>query len=344
MYTNIATMGNVEDIRGWMNAIHGPTELVRSEHRPVPLRYLFAVRQGLLPLFRDPNAGPGALSGVTKIEGKVSAGSALNPSILKLEDQARKSMQSKSAMLSGKPQKNNKISTANMLPRYGDIAADLHKANLLPAIIFVFSRVGCEQNAKIVMQHEVKLLQENEVTYVSQAITNFARMNPEIPISRSMVQMLRSGVAVHHAGLIPVWKAFIEDLFNANKIKVLFATETLAAGVNMPARTTVISTVTKRVNSEIVRLKTSQLLQMAGRAGRRGKDVEGTVVIMRSKFEEVQLGHKILTSPVDGIKSHFKVSYSLTVKLLQSRSVEDCRALIERGFGTYLMQKKLKKR
>lgn len=67
---------------------------------------------------------------------------------------------------------------------------------------------------------------------------------------------------VHHAGLIPVWKTLIEDLFNANKIKVLFATETLAAGVNMPARTTVISTVTKRINSEIVKLKTSQLLQM----------------------------------------------------------------------------------
>jgi len=110
-------------------------------------------------------------------------------------------------------------------------------------------------------------------------------------------------------------QAFIEDLFNANKIKVLFATETLAAGVNMPARTTVISTVTKRINSEVIKLKTSQLLQMAGRAGRRGKDTEGTVVIMRNRFEDVRMGHKILTSAVDGIKSHFKTSYGLTVKV-----------------------------
>ena len=87
----------------------------------------------------------------------------------------------------------------------------------------------------------------------------------------------------------------------------------------MPARTTVISTVTKRVNSEIVKLKTSQLLQMAGRAGRRGKDVEGTVVILRNRFEDVQVGHKILTSAVDGIKSHFKTSYSLTVTLLETK-------------------------
>ena len=95
----------------------------------------------------------------------------------------------------------------------------------------------------------------------------------------------------------------------------MFATETLAAGVNMPARTTVISTVTKRINSEVIKLKTSQLLQMAGRAGRRGKDTEGTVVIMRNRFEDVRMGHKILTSAVDGIKSHFKTSYGLTVKV-----------------------------
>lgn len=93
----------------------------------------------------------------------------------------------------------------------------------------------------------------------------------EIPIAKSSVQILKHGVGVHHAGLIPVWKGFIETLFNENKIKVLFATETLAAGVNMPARTTVISSVTKRVSSEIIKLKTSQLLQMAGRAGRRGR-------------------------------------------------------------------------
>lgn len=91
----------------------------------------------------------------------------------------------------------------------------------------------------------------------------------------------------------------------------------------MPARTTVISTVTKRVSSEIVKLKTSQLLQMAGRAGRRGKDTEGTVVVLRNKFEDATMGHKILTSSVDGIRSHFKTSYGLTVlniPLLHPRS------------------------
>ena len=151
----------------------------------------------------------------------------------------------------------------------------------------------------------------------------------------------RAGVAVHHAGLLPVWKALIEDLFNANKIKVLFATETLAAGVNMPARTTVITTVTKRIASETIKLKTSQLLQMAGRAGRRGLDSEGTVVMMRSRFEDARMGHKILTSNIDGIKSHFRTSYSLTVKLLEQKTIDECKQLIERGFGAYLLQQRL---
>ena len=283
-----ATMGNVEDIKGWFQATHGPTELVSSDHRPVPLRYLFALKSGLLPLFRDPNAGPGALNGVKRLQGKLHESSVINPSIIKLEEQALKKTMTRATQ--ARPFRNPKPNPQTLIPRYGDIAQDLHNLKLLPAIVFIFSRVGCEQSAKMVAQSKVRLLSEDEVRFVSQAIAIFAKNNPEIPIQRSTVQLLKSGVAVHHAGLIPVWKAFIEDLFNANKIKVLFATETLAAGVNMPARTTVISTVTKKINSEVVKLKTSQLLQMAGRAGRRGKDVEGTVVLMRSRFEDAKVG------------------------------------------------------
>eukprot|EP01041_Mallomonas_annulata_P011859 gene11859-24851_t len=256
-----ATMGNVQDIQGWIQSIHGPTELISSDHRPVPLRYLFAMKQGLLPLFRDPNGGPGAMNGLgLSPGGKLSNGCVVNPSITKLEEQAGKVAQSK-AVQKGKPLKTIKPNLNNVIPRYEDMIEDLNKADLLPAIIFVFSRVGCEQNAKLLINQKLKLLKDEDISYVSAAIINFARLHPEIPISKQMALMLKSGVAVHHAGLIPVWKNFIEELFNANKIKVLFATETLAAGVNMPARTTVISSVTKRVNSEIVKLKTSQLLQ-----------------------------------------------------------------------------------
>ena len=253
-----ATMGNVDDVQGWINSIHGPTELIISTHRPVPLRYMFAMRKGLQPLFKDPNAGPGAANGVQKSTtgASLDPGCSINPSILKMEEQQNKASQMRTGR-NGRPIKSHKVNSNSLIPTYGDVSNDLQEASLLPAIVFIFSRVGCEQAAQMVMKSKTRLLSDEEVTYVTQAITAFAKNNPEIPISRNMVLMLQSGVAVHHAGLIPVWKSFIEDLFNANKIKVLFATETLAAGVNMPARTTVVSTVTKRINSEIVKLKTT---------------------------------------------------------------------------------------
>lgn len=138
------------------------------------------------------------------------------------------------------------------------------------------------------------LLSKDEKRRINGAIEAFEHEHPEIPVSHNRFAMLRSGVGVHHAGLIGVWKSFIESLFNDNLIKVLFATETLAAGVNMPARTTVISTVTKKVDGEVVRLKTSQLLQMAGRAGRRGKDSEGSVVLVHNQYEDASVGEKTM--------------------------------------------------
>ena len=221
-----ATMGNVDDVQGWINSIHGPTELIISTHRPVPLRYMFAMRKGLQPLFKDPNAGPGAANGVQKSTtgASLDPGCSINPSILKMEEQQNKASQMRTGR-NGRPIKSHKVNSNSLIPTYGDVSNDLQEASLLPAIVFIFSRVGCEQAAQMVMKSKTRLLSDEEVTYVTQAITAFAKNNPEIPISRNMVLMLQSGVAVHHAGLIPVWKSFIEDLFNANNSKWLDAQE-----------------------------------------------------------------------------------------------------------------------
>lgn len=225
-----ATMGNVDEIRGWISSIHGPTELVLSTHRPVPLRYLYATKQGFLPYFRDPNAGPGSLNGISRIQGKLGEGSVINPSIVKMEEISIRKVQQQFAR-NGRPIRQFKPNMNSMVPKYGDIASRLQSLSLVPAIIFIFSRIGCEDAAKELQQTSLRLLNGNELKYVSQAISAFIRANPEIPVTKSNIQMLKSGIGVHHAGLIPVWKAFIEDLFNANKIKILFATETLAAGM-----------------------------------------------------------------------------------------------------------------
>jgi superfamily II RNA helicase len=136
-----ATMGNVHEVKGWITSIHGPTELVQSDHRPVPLRYLFAMKQGLMPLFRDPNAGPGGRTGIVKSGGKLDPGSTINPAIIKIEEQALKNVQMKMTR-SGKPVKAAKLNPQSMIPKYSDLAEEMHSLKLLPAIVFIFSRVG----------------------------------------------------------------------------------------------------------------------------------------------------------------------------------------------------------
>lgn len=212
-----ATMGNVDEIQGWMSSIHGNTDLVQSQYRPVPLRYFFAMRQGLFPLFRDPNAGPGALAGVTRSEEKetfnqLEEGCKINPTIVKLEEQL---LRSKSNNKGGKYFRNNqnKNSNSNAIPKYSDVADELRKLQKTPAIFFIFSRSGCEEAANQVMKSGIRLLGPDDVTYVNEALAAFIRQNPMIPIVRSNVVLLQAGVGVHHAGLIPVRQMFKLDFF-----------------------------------------------------------------------------------------------------------------------------------
>ncbi len=128
----------------------------------------------------------------------------------------------------------------------------------------------------------------------------------------------------------------VETLFQANLLRAVFATETLAAGVNMPARTTVISVISKRGDNGIAPLAPSSLLQMSGRAGRRGMDELGNVVVCRSPYEDATAARELLLKPADAIASHFFVSYGSALKMLRSRPPDECRALVEASFGAYL--------
>lgn len=247
-----ATVGNIHEIKDWISIIHGPTEIIQSDYRPVPLRYLYALRPGLFPYFRDPNAGPGSLHGITKKNGNLDGGSKINPSILRIEQDAVKEYARYSSGKDRKGgggrrresddnEKNGKTLTKNdqmaisrnLIPSYNKIIEELRKLNKLPAIFFIFSRDGCEEAARNAGNtlRKVKLLNREEKLYIENAVDNFLKLNPLIPVNQESINLLKNGISVHHAGLITVWKGLIEELFIANKIKVLFATETLAAGI-----------------------------------------------------------------------------------------------------------------
>jgi len=160
-------------------------------------------------------------------------------------------------------------------------------------------------------------LSYGQVKDVANRLVRFNAENPEIAFPNDILEQFLFGVGSHHAGMLPAHKAFVETLFRLNLMKACFATETLAAGINMPARTTVVCALAKRDGGgSMSLLETSNLLQMAGRAGRRGMDQSGTCVIVATPFESHDVAQSILISPIKPISSQFRPSYSLAINLI----------------------------
>lgn len=305
-----ATVSNADALRGWMSDIHNATDLVEADHRPVPLRYEYAASDRLRPLFRSVDAGPGGLAPPTR------RALALNAQLV--DSQA-----------------------LHLMP-LPNLVATLRRRELLPAIIFQFSRAACDSAAQEQAAQQ-SLLNASEVGRVRDRIKrgdsgeDDAR-NAMPPLPSKLVHCLKRGVASHHAGLLPSHKQLVEELFAMGLVKVCYSTETLAAGVNLPARTTVITALSKKAGERgIVRLSSTQVLQMAGRAGRRGLDDLGTVVFAKPRWrhEDARLARSILLSPVEPIESRFRSTYGMVCSLLRRHDLDRCRVLVERSFGTY---------
>lgn len=223
---------------------------------------------------------------------------------------------------------------------------------MLPAIWFIFSRKGCD--AAVQYLEDYNLLDDCETSEVELALKRFRIQYPDA-VRQTAIKGLRQGVAAHHAGCLPLWKSFIEELFQRGLVKVVFATETLAAGINMPARTTVIASLSKRSESGRIQLSSNELLQMAGRAGRRGIDNEGHVVLIQTPYEGAEESCKILFAGLEPLVSQFTASYGMVLNLLAGarvtrrssasedtkalqtgRTLEEARKLVEQSFGNYV--------
>jgi superfamily II RNA helicase len=218
-------------------------------------------------------------------------------------------------------------------PSLGFVVSQMQMRDMLPAIYFIFSRRGCDKAVKDMSN--VPLVNPAETAELKRQIDDFLERNPDAARD-GFVQALYGGVASHHAGVLPAWKGLIEELFQQGLIKVVFATETLAAGINMPARTTVISSLSKRTDRGHRLLNASEFLQMAGRAGRRGMDDQGYVVTVQTPFEGASEAAYLATSGAEPLVSQFAPSYGMVLNLLQTHTIEEAENLVERSFGHYL--------
>ncbi|KAL9188404.1 hypothetical protein ACHAXT_006782 [Thalassiosira profunda] len=192
-------------------------------------------------------------------------------------------------------------------------------------------------DANIEYYADVGLLSFAEAKEVAARVLSFNTANPEISFQDSVVEQLLCGVGSHHAGILPAHKAFIETLFRLQLMKAVFATETLAAGINMPARTTVICSMAKRGDLGMELLETHNMLQMAGRAGRRGMDVEGVCVVASTAFEGPEDAITILTNEIKPVVSQFAPSYALAVNLVErgSGKLDVARSMVQKSFAVW---------
>jgi superfamily II RNA helicase len=180
----------------------------------------------------------------------------------------------------------------------------------------------------------LELVTKTERAQIQQFIDEYIAENPYL-WNNSHIEYLLCGVASHHAGLLPSWKILVEKLFQKGLIKVVFATETLAAGINMPARSTVISSVSKRTDSGHRMLTASEFLQMSGRAGRRGMDEIGYVTVVGTQFQSPEEVAELVLSDANPLESRFSPSYSMVLNLLQRFSLDEAKELILKSFGYF---------
>lgn len=313
-----ATVANAKELCAWMNKVHGPTSLVESSYRPVPL---------LIDYFVD-----GQLFKLMDKRGHIN--SKLRR---KVEEAKAKKL---AARLNGEKSSYDRRlqrEKAEMDKRavYSSVVSVLDQKDMLPAIYFLFSRRRCDEAAEL-CSRAVKLSPEH-FEALNAAVDAAVQEHPALA-DCAQLEHIRRGVAAHHAGLLPVLKGLVENLFRQGLIKVVFATETLAAGINMPARTTVISAIVKNSDEGLRPMTASEFLQMSGRAGRRGMDEVGHVVVIHSDYENLDEVGALARAGADPLVSRFTPVYGMVLNLLQVHTRDEARELIERSFGQFVIE------
>ncbi|MBK0421404.1 DEAD/DEAH box helicase [Leucobacter sp. CSA2] len=319
-----ATVSNTEEFGDWMHAVRGDTDVIMSEHRPVPLYQHVLTSREMMPLYvgRD---------------GELAAGGRLNPELRRIASGGgfgRGSDRDRRQRSRGRaPQRRTKrVSRA-------DIARALDETRLLPAIVFIFSRNGCDQAVRQCLYEGVSLTNREERQQIRAAahavIAGMSDAEQRVLGVREWMAGLERGIAAHHAGLLPAFKAVVEQLFQRRLVKLVFATETLALGINMPARAVVIERLDKYNGEERVPLTSGEYTQLTGRAGRRGIDVEGHAVVVWNDDVDLEALAHLAGARSFPVRSSFRPTANMAVNLLQRMSFDRARETLELSFAQF---------
>jgi ATP-dependent RNA helicase HelY len=320
-----ATVSNVDELADWISTVRGPTDAVIERQRPVALdnKYLVADRDEnrlhLMEMFIDGGVNRDALK--------------LDESAIRRQPRRDDRRSSEKRGRTG--QGGRRLST----PGRVETVELLNSKHLLPAIFFIFSRAQCDEAAKACVDAGMVLNDDSDRQAIAIIIEErLAALDPDdldvLGFDR-FVRQLDAGVAAHHAGMVPAMKEVVEQCFIDGLIKVVFATETLAVGINMPARSVVIEKLTKYTGDGHEQLTPGQYTQLTGRAGRRGLDEVGDAVVLWSPWVRFDEAAQLASSSSFHLRSVFRPTYNMAANLIRTHTADESHRLLNLSFAQF---------
>src|SRR3954447_18015504 len=336
-----ATVSNAEEFADWLVTVRGHTKVVVSEIRPVPLWQHMLVGNRVFDLF---SLRPAAHAGEQGLEPRAQStrergASVVDPELVRYVREYERRLDTWGG--SGNRGRDREYSHR---PRYrppsrSSVVERLDSAGLLPAITFVFSRNGCDQAVNECLRSGLRLTDEAERAEIAQIVDERTGSLPEEDLHLlgfwEWREGLLAGLAAHHAGLVPAFKETVEECFVRGLVKAVFATETLALGINMPACTVVLERLVKWNGEAHVDVTPGEYTQLTGRAGRRGIDVEGHAVVVWAPGVDPAVVAGLASTRTYPLRSSFRPSYNMAVNLVGSFGRTRARALLEASFAQF---------
>lgn len=346
-----ATVSNAEEFGDWLKTVRGHTEVVVSEHRPVPLWQHIHVGTQMMDLFVESPERPRSTS---TVEAVGSGELTINPELIRIArqaDGARRQRRGPGGRSRDRFARHGRRANAGARSHdagrgtgYRNISRPhmirgLQAEGLLPAITFIFSRAGCDSAVKQCLAADLWLTTQAQRqtirAIVSEATAHLDSSDLEVLKFDEWREGLLRGVAAHHAGLLPIFKEVVESLFALGLVQAVFATETLALGINMPARSVVLERLDKFNGESRADITPGEYTQLTGRAGRRGIDVEGHAVVLWRPGLDPTAVAGLASKRTYPLISSFRPTYNMSVNLIARFGAARSRTILESSFAQF---------
>ncbi|MFI6349394.1 DEAD/DEAH box helicase [Streptomyces sp. NPDC050560] len=329
-----ATVSNAEEFGDWLDTVRGDTEVIVSEHRPVPLFQHVLAGRRLYDLFEE---GEGSRK-------------AVNPDLTRLaRSEAERTPYGRGRggrrqlREADRERERRRTRSRVWTPSRPEVIDRLDAEGLLPAITFIFSRAGCEAAVQQCLFAGLRLNDEEARATVREIVEKRTASIPPEDLHvlgyYEWLEGLERGIAAHHAGMLPTFKEVVEELFVRGLVKAVFATETLALGINMPARSVVLEKLVKWNGEQHADITPGEYTQLTGRAGRRGIDVEGHAVVLWQRATSPEHLAGLAGTRTYPLRSSFKPSYNMAVNLVEQFGRHRSRELLETSFAQFQADK-----